>query len=467
MIRRLVIALLAVCILAGCRGRPQRPYEPADTPAPEPTVAAAGPSLRVMAARAPSQPDFSEMYAFQAYERRTGVRVEWIYLPANDLAAARTRAVASGDLPDAFYAAEWTPAEVARHGASGVFVPVDGLLPAYAPNADRLYRTSPEVRLAMVQPDGRIYGFPRMHHARHPAGALMLRRDWLDALNRNVPTTPADLLATMAAFQTAGYGGFGGSVGDLRAALMGAYGLGNRGQGGAPYFDADPGTGEPRFWPGTTAYRDLLTLLADFYRNGIFGGESQPGLAVAPLTDETAPYYVGLGALAGPGGALLWANVVPQVEQAAAFIITRACRDVPMAVAWADGWLDNGRNANALYEDGGSPYASGLFLGLIMRPAVPAARSDAQAEAALRRQMPPVTWPRFPLTAGEQAVADGEGARIAAHVESFTHSVVTGEVALNAAAWNAYRAELAELGLAALTEAYTAAFARYRENGGR
>jgi hypothetical protein len=353
-------------------------------------------------------------------------------------------------------------------------------------------------------PDGRIYGFPRMYFTRPVTGALMLNKDWFDTLDRAVPSNPSELLGVLSAFVAQGRPGYVGTFEALRTAFMGAYGIGNRGPANG-YFDVHPQNGELRFWAADTAYRDLLALLADYYRAGVLDpglftlteqqrlhrvDAAQAGLTAAPLTARSADRYMGLSVLTGPGGHQLWAGTVPQVEDSAAFIITGACRDVPLAMAWADGWLDNGRNAESLFwgveglhhrrdEENGprrflddwgdshSPYASGMFLGLIMDPDTAPTRSDAQAASVLRRSLPPVIWPRFPLTAAEQAVSDSAGARISEHVESFTRDVVTGAVTLNTAAWNEYRAGLDALDLEALTEVYALALGRYFAEGGR
>jgi len=85
----------------------------------------------------------------------------------------------------------------------GVFVPLNDLLPRYAPNIHRFFQENPDARRAATSSDGNIYHIPRFTGTNYAMG-WFIRQDWLDQLGLPVPTTVNEFEATLRAFQTLG-----------------------------------------------------------------------------------------------------------------------------------------------------------------------------------------------------------------------------------------------------------------------
>ena len=120
--------------------------------------------------------------AFRELEKRTGIHVNFEAAPADQYnTSMQTRLAAAKDLPDLIR----VPDDPIRYATGGVIIPIDGLIGDYAPNIISLFKERPEVKKAMVAPNGRIYTLSAVVDARSMVNlnGIGMRKDWLETLN--------------------------------------------------------------------------------------------------------------------------------------------------------------------------------------------------------------------------------------------------------------------------------------------
>jgi putative aldouronate transport system substrate-binding protein len=135
-------------------------------------------------------------------ESLTNVQVNWQTVPRSDLQSRRQLIVASGDYPDAAYGLEFNQGDVVRFGTDDVFLPLQDQIEEHAPNLASRLEERPDVRAAITAPDGNIYNMPKVNEAYHVtyANKMWIRPDWLEAVDREMPTTVEEYYETLGAF---------------------------------------------------------------------------------------------------------------------------------------------------------------------------------------------------------------------------------------------------------------------------
>ena len=128
--------------------------------------------------------------------KMTGVKGKLIQAPSASYSEKLNATLASGNLPDIVNMDEFTMNGWVDEGA---LLALDDGLEKYAPNfMDKLQ--DGENKSLLYPEDGKIYGLPYM--LRLPAQRTMgVRRDWLDNLGLEAPTTIAELEAVLTAFK--------------------------------------------------------------------------------------------------------------------------------------------------------------------------------------------------------------------------------------------------------------------------
>ena len=115
------------------------------------------------------------------------------YIPWTDYQTKYSLLLASGEPIDMIYTATWTP--FIEHAQKGAFMPIEELLPAYAPQS---YGRFNEMDWAEASYDGHIYALPSY--------VIMLLPDsvmYRDDLRKKYNLEPIDSLATMEAYMQA------------------------------------------------------------------------------------------------------------------------------------------------------------------------------------------------------------------------------------------------------------------------
>ncbi len=127
-------------------------------------------------------------------EEKTGVDLDIEFLPHGTYEDQLRVRFASGDFPDVYQA--WSGPD-AKLIESGKILPLNDLIDTYGPN---LKKAIPQAAWDAVTIKGEILAVPQP--AMSLSGQLMfIRKDWLDRLNLQVPTTSDELLNVLRAFR--------------------------------------------------------------------------------------------------------------------------------------------------------------------------------------------------------------------------------------------------------------------------
>lgn len=154
---------------------------------------------------APADPN--DKLIFERLEEETGVHIDWTNF-TDDYAEQRNLAIASGDLPDAFWNTLASDQELLSWANDGVIIPVNDLVDEYMPNLSAIYDEYPEYKELSTAPDGNMYSFPwieelgEKEESIHTVnGMAWINVEWLDNLGLEMPETTEELMTVLEAFK--------------------------------------------------------------------------------------------------------------------------------------------------------------------------------------------------------------------------------------------------------------------------
>lgn len=135
-----------------------------------------------------------ESEVFKEMEKRTGVKVKWIYPPVGSEADNFTLRVSSGDLPHVFSCPPAYPGGIAKAVSDEVYV---DLTPYYdkglMPNLKYLRDNNPQFDKDFKDDEGRTLAFAMIDVVpSSPWSGAWVRQDWMDELGLSLPETIAD-----------------------------------------------------------------------------------------------------------------------------------------------------------------------------------------------------------------------------------------------------------------------------------
>nr|WP_263326314.1 ABC transporter substrate-binding protein [Neobacillus sp. Marseille-Q6967] len=195
-------------------------------------------TLNFVSPKAALAPDYSEMVIFDRLEKATNVQIKWNNIPGDGYQEKKNLMLASGDLPDAFYASGFSDNDLVQYGQNGTIIPLEDLIDKYAPNLKNLFEQRPDLKKVVTAPDGHIYSLPRAEEMDLVAmpNIMFINKTWLDKLGLKMPTTLEEYHDVLKAFVekdangngkkdeiglTFWYNGWCGNEGDL----IGLFGL--------------------------------------------------------------------------------------------------------------------------------------------------------------------------------------------------------------------------------------------------
>jgi len=214
---------------------PPEPTAVPPTTPPEPVDIELWAQATVTEAGAP--PD--DWIAYEVIREELNINLTYVIIPTGDDGEAFVNtAAAANELPDLFQVVKAN--NDSRGGLLslvdlGLAAPVEDLMPLM-PERAKLHYNDP-LAIDLVTFDGQQYGLPEPPPLPKREG-FVIRKDWLDKLELEVPTTPDELLAVAIAFteqdpdgngqnDTYGLGGFinGEGLGNRFDFIMGAWGV--------------------------------------------------------------------------------------------------------------------------------------------------------------------------------------------------------------------------------------------------
>lgn len=184
--------------------------------------------------------------------------------------------------------------------ADGIIVDLAPYIDEYAPNFAAYLEANPHVKKQLVSEDGQIYGFPAIGSgAASVTAGYIVRKDWLDQLKLDVPTTIADWEEMLTAFKedlgvdrplsTDKAGLIGGN-----AYLAGAWGV-------YPGWYVD--NGEVKYGYMEEGFKEYLTTMHNWAEKGLldvdsFGNDNKT-IQSNLLNDKSGATYGFVGSMIG------------------------------------------------------------------------------------------------------------------------------------------------------------------------
>ena len=145
---------------------------------------------------------------------KANIEIEWD-LMNDSLGEQVGLRIGGNNLPDAFIAVGFSQFDINKYGHDGTFIDLtEYLTPEIMPNLCAILEKYPEIRSAITQADGKIYGLPSAEMMN--TGAIsdkydysiysipefsMINKAWLDKLGLKVPTNLTELHDALKAFK--------------------------------------------------------------------------------------------------------------------------------------------------------------------------------------------------------------------------------------------------------------------------
>lgn len=213
--------------------------------------------------------NLGETEFYKNLEKKTGVHVEFIHPPTGQAKETFSLMLASQDLPDCIeYSMYQYPGGPQKAIDDGIIVPLNDYVDKYMPNLKKTLQDSPDINKMVKTDSGKYYSVPCLQGAAITRG-LMMRKDWLDDLGLEVPTTMDEWYTALKAFKEkkgatapliATQNDLTGVSGPYFSSDFGFYGK-------ECYLDADGKT--IKYGAIQPGYKDLLTVFAQWYKEGL------------------------------------------------------------------------------------------------------------------------------------------------------------------------------------------------------
>lgn len=315
--------------------------------------------------------DFTEAAVLKEIAEKTNVKINWNTYYYGDWSEQKALLLASGKLPDAFWA-EITLNDTDIAQNKDFFVDLTDLIPEHMPNLNAIFEKDPTMKALCTNRDGRIYSLPKRLPLRPvTANELYINQSWLDKLELKAPETYTELADVLEAFMKKdpngngqadeiGYTGTGTARGDING-IMVMFGTYASRSGNFMSLNAE---GEPYFVPTAENFKAGVAWMHDLYKRGIIPeeyftqtsdmvtaktnaeGGALVGLTIGWTADASvgpnAPQFKVLKAVEGPDGNRYVESDPTYLNYARnEFVVTTACKDVPKLLAFADQFYDD------------------------------------------------------------------------------------------------------------------------------
>lgn len=300
---------------------------------------------------------------WQEVEKRTGIKINWEVMPSDQYnAAMQTRIAAGTNLPDILAVPPLWNGDVVKYAEDGVIIPLKDLIEQYAPNIMKMFEKYPIIRKVLTAPDGEIYNLAEVFIEGNEVApkSLIIRKDWLDKLNLDVPVTVDDWYKVMKAFKEQDPNG-NGIADEIPFTLNdgGGYNYLASGFGltaGVGEFYADE-EGKVHSLYTSPEYKELITFLNKLYSEGLIdpqystnGDEAKVDAMVSKDLVGISVHFAGVDERwnkLAPGAEYILVKpptgpdgeqpkIVKRSPTGMQFALSRDCKDPVAAIRWID-----------------------------------------------------------------------------------------------------------------------------------
>ena len=221
----------------------------------------------------------NDVGVYQGIEEITGTKVDFKH-PAGEgdrVTEQFNLMVASGNLPDVIEY-NWLTVPKGPDNAikNGTIIRLNELIEQYAPNFSKYLDENPDVKKMITTDEGNIYSFPFLRGDEHLMvfKGPIVRQDWLDKLNLEVPSTISEWETVLTAIKEQDPNGNGKNDEiPLLLELVDIKGLGAFASawGNAPWFYQD--NGEVKFGSIEPEFKEFLTTMSNWYQKGLYDAD--------------------------------------------------------------------------------------------------------------------------------------------------------------------------------------------------
>jgi putative aldouronate transport system substrate-binding protein len=286
----IALGLFILCMMTACVSQPLEMADQSDKPALTYWAEMNRNAINVA-------PRFNDLLFFQEWQRRTGVKLDFIQTPSNSQRMGIQVLLSSGDLPDLMeYSWSSFPGGPEKLIKEGYILRLNDVM-QYAPNLLAYLKANPEVDRQIKTAEGSYYVFPfvRGDDMLRTFQGPIIRKDWLLELGLDVPTTIDEWYVVLRAFKEKKgaeapltFLGVPNVLFGLEdGAFVGAYGV-KKGF----YLDGD----EVKFGPAEPGYKEFLRTFHQWYKEGLID------LNFAAIDTQTMDSMI----VSGKSGAAVW-----------------------------------------------------------------------------------------------------------------------------------------------------------------
>ena len=327
-------------------------------------------------------PDNSEKPVVQQMNDAMGVTIDWNCIAGDTMTEKKNLVLSAGtDMPDAFMGAELTDFEIITNGSNGIFIPLEDYINEETmPNFSKLVKERPELLATCTMPDGHIYTLPSISEMGfsykdgndYYIGAIPqfmgINKEWLAAVNMDMPTTIDELHDVLVAFKENDCNGNGDATDEIplsfewdhwcanMTSLFSAFGFTDYNEEHRAIKD-----GKAYYQASTENYKNAIKYFHEWYKEGLIdmeafsqddsqyiakgsGTDARLGVfswwEIPEVTGEHADEYEYLTFLSGADGTL-GVNLNEQgTTKHDRWAITSACEDPELLMKWVDQCYD-------------------------------------------------------------------------------------------------------------------------------
>lgn len=231
--------------------------------------------------------DPNDLVINQRIAEDTNVNINWVDLGTGTERLEKLKLLLnSGDYGDGIYSnVSITEADVSTYAAAGVLIPLeDYITEELTPNLWTLKQKSPESFAVETHQDGHIYALPRVSQYRpdYLESPIWINKEWLEAVDMDVPTTADELYEVLKAFKETDCNG-NGQMDEIPLLINSTSGYMHfeawLGMWGIPCKDSTYDSylvvqdGVVKFAPLMDEYKDFLKFMNKLYSEGLIYNE--------------------------------------------------------------------------------------------------------------------------------------------------------------------------------------------------
>lgn len=133
-------------------------------------------------------------------EKKTNTKIEWEVAPSSQYETyTQTVLAAAEDMPDIMASVYGQNPRTLYD--NGLIIDLKPLIESVGVNTKKYFEEHPEIEAMVTEPDGKILSLPTVMDGTVNGHGFMIRKDWLDKLGLQVPTTTDELLTVLRAFR--------------------------------------------------------------------------------------------------------------------------------------------------------------------------------------------------------------------------------------------------------------------------